>query len=73
VEVEGNGNKRTGIRWNRSEKELNNLEKKNNLKTCVGIPNSRGNSTWFILPNSFLHQLVEKNELSKKLQNILNK
>lgn len=41
-----------GMRWNISENEWEDLPKINEEKCCVGMPQSRGYSVWFILPKS---------------------
>lgn len=47
------GNKNLGIRWNVSEKEWEDSRKTEGGMVCVGMPQSRGYSVWFILPVSF--------------------
>lgn len=47
------GIKNIGIRWNVSEKEWNDIRKTKNGMICVGMPQSRGYSVWFLLPRSF--------------------
>jgi len=51
-----------GIRWNISQNERQDKNKLTGMKECIGTPNSRGHSTWFILPKEF-------NEVAKKLLN----
>jgi hypothetical protein len=41
-----------GIRWNVSEKEWYDSRKTEEGKVCVGMPQSRGYSVWFILPDT---------------------
>jgi hypothetical protein len=41
------------IRWNVSANEWSNSHKRKELKECIGMPSSRGYSTWFILPTDF--------------------
>jgi len=47
------GNKNIGIRWNVSEKEWEDSRKTEEGIKCVGMPQSRGYSVWFILPPPF--------------------
>ena len=42
-----------GIRWNVSEKEWVDNRKVNGSMVCVGMPQSRGCSVWFVLPRTF--------------------
>lgn len=48
-----NGNHNIGIRWNVSEKEWDDSYKTEEGMICVGMPQSRGYSVWFILPDTF--------------------
>ena len=47
-----NGDYHVGMRWNISENEWEDHPKINEEKCCVGMPQSRGYSVWFILPKS---------------------
>lgn len=47
-----NGKHNIGIRWNVSEKEWDDRRKTEEGMICVGMPQSRGYSVWFILPDS---------------------
>lgn len=47
------GNQNIGIRWNVSEKEWDDSRKTEEGMICVGMPQSRGYSVWFILPDTF--------------------
>ena len=47
-----NGECYVGMRWNISENEWEDQRKINEEKCCVGMPQSRGYSVWFILPKS---------------------
>ena len=47
-----NGECYVGMRWNISENEWEDQSKINEEKYCVGMPQSRGYSVWFILPKS---------------------
>ena len=47
-----NGHCNVGMRWNISEKEWEDQRKIDEEKYCVGMPQSRGYSVWFILPKS---------------------
>lgn len=55
-----------GIRWNVSEKEWYDSRKTDEVMVCVGMPQSRGYSVWFILPDTlwqFVPQMI-KDEIS---------
>lgn len=57
-----NGNHNIGIRWNVSEKEWDDRQKVEERKPCVGMPQSRGFSLWFILPDTlwkFVPQMIK--------------
>lgn len=56
--VTWDGEKRIGIRWNVTYREWEDQDKKSGVKMCVGEPNSRGYPTWFMLPVSFLAELL---------------
>ena len=47
-----NGDYHVGMRWNISENEWVDKLKIKEEKYCVGMPQSRGYSVWFILPKS---------------------
>ena len=47
-----NGVCNIGMRWNISENEWEDQQKIKEEKYCVGMPQSRGYSVWFILPKS---------------------
>ena len=47
-----NGDYNVGMRWNISENEWEDRLKIKEEKYCVGMPQSRGYSVWFILPKS---------------------
>ena len=47
-----NGDYHVGMRWNISENEWEDRLKIKDEKYCVGMPQSRGYSVWFILPKS---------------------
>lgn len=47
-----NGECNVGLRWNISENEWEDQRKIKEEKYCVGMPQSRGYSVWFILPKS---------------------
>ncbi len=38
------------IRWNHTMREELDSDKKNNIKKCMGIPNSFAKPVWFVLP-----------------------
>ncbi len=66
-----NGKDVIGIRWNISEKEAQDPDKKVGKKICLGEPNSRGYPTWFILPKDFLLVLAKKDNFYAKIDEIL--
>lgn len=70
--LEWNGNEVLGIRWNINENEAIDPAKISGSKVCLGEPNSRGKSTWFVLPDSFIDELLSGGDLSKKLKQYLN-
>lgn len=56
------GNHNIGIRWNVSENEWEDRRKLREEKVCVGMPQSRGYSVWFILPDTswkFVPQMIK--------------
>lgn len=62
AELKWNGQKCYGIRWNVSQNEWNDKSKQQEIKTCIGMPSSRGHSTWFILPeemNEHIKHLIK--------------
>jgi len=61
-----------GIRWNLTHGEWDDERKKNGSVICVGEPNSRGYPTWFILPDEFLSQIVNKeSDIIEKIKKAL--
>ena len=57
-----NGNHNIGIRWNVSEKEWDDRRKTEEGMISVGMPQSRGYSVWFILPDTawkFVPQMIK--------------
>jgi len=56
------GNHNIGIRWNVSEKEWDDIRKTEGGMVSVGMPQSRGYSVWFILPDTswkFVPQMIK--------------
>ena len=51
AKLEWNGREVIGVRWNMTENEIHDPNKINGVTECVGEPNSRGYSTWFVLPD----------------------
>lgn len=73
AELKWRGRPCIGIRWNITERELNDPAKVNNTKTCIGEPNSRGYATWFILPDGFLEALLQRGgDVREAIQNYLD-
>jgi hypothetical protein len=59
-----------GIRWNVAMREWDDSEKQSERKECLGLPISRGNPVWFIIPQ----ELLDRNsELWKKIDEGKNK
>lgn len=56
-----------GIRWNVALREWDDNEKMVGIKECMGLPMSRGYSTWFILPEALLD---DRSEISKIIRTI---
>jgi hypothetical protein len=69
--LEWNGDPCVGIRWNITERELNDADKVSGAKICVGEPNSRGYATWFILPDDFLRDLLSGGHIATKIKDYL--
>jgi len=63
-----------GIRWNINEREAYKPDKISGKEICKGEPNSRSHSTWFILPDDFILQLIseKKSKLVSELKKILD-
>ena len=69
------GNHNVGIRWNVSEKEWGDKAKIRKEKVCVGMPQSRGYSVWFILPDTswqFVPQMIKEEILKNDKRNLVN-
>ena len=69
------GYKNIGIRWNVSEKESEDPRKIDEGVKCVGMPQSRGYSVWFILPDAtwqFIPQMIKEEINVRGKQNFLN-
>lgn len=71
AKLKWNNNDVIGVRWNISENEAYNEDKKSGRKVSLGEPNSRGYSTWFILPDDLLSRLVKGGDLNEKLKDYL--
>lgn len=66
------GDLKIAIRWNVAAREYNDPEKKTGGKKCVGMPSSHGYPVWFILPEEFLKEIMDKNSsVSKQIQSYL--
>lgn len=64
-----------GIRWNISEKEWDDRRKTEEEMVCVGMPQSRGYSVWFILPDTawkFVPQMIKDEINVHKNLNVVN-
>lgn len=71
--VEWQGVKNIGIRWNINQREWGDPNKINGKIECLGEPNSRGYSTWFMLPEELLGSLLLNDELGEKVKIALDK
>lgn len=73
--IDSDGNHNVGIRWNVSEKEWYDKRKIEEGMPCVGMPQSRGYSVWFILPDTswqFVPQMIKKEISRNNKQNLVN-
>ena len=64
-----------GMRWNISENEWEDQSKINEEKYCVGMPQSRGYSVWFILPKSswkYVPQMIKDEIAAHNMPNQLD-
>ena len=69
------GNHNIGIRWNVSEKEWEDRRKTEEGMCCVGMPQSRGYSVWFILPDTswqFVPQMIKEEIQRHNNQNLID-
>ena len=72
AKVKWHNKTRIAIRWNITEREWDNPDKASGLIISVGEPNSRGYSTWFILPDEFLKtMLIANSEISNEVKKAL--
>jgi hypothetical protein len=69
--VEWNEEPCIGVRWNITEREIDDEDKISGKKICVGEPNSRGYPTWFILPNDLLIDLTNGSKISREISKYL--
>jgi len=74
AEMEWEGTPVHGIRWNVARREWDDADKVNGIKTCLGMPTSRGYSVWFVLPDVFIpyiNQIIadEKERLKQSSEN----
>lgn len=72
---DNNGYKNIGIRWNVSEKEWEDSRKIGEQMNCIGMPQSRGYSVWFILPDTswqFVYQMIKAEIEVRGRQNLIN-
>lgn len=69
--LEWNKNDVSAIRWNITENEARNTEKIKGSAVCVGEPNSHGYSTWFIMLDDFIKQILNNTNLNNKLDDYL--
>lgn len=72
---DSNSNHNIGIRWNISENEWWDKRKTEEEIVCVGMPQSRGYSVWFILPDTFwqyVPQMIKDEIRINKNPNLIN-
>lgn len=72
---DSNGDHNVGIRWNISEKEWDDRRKTEGGKVCVGMPQSRGYSVWFILPDTswkYVPQMIMDEICINNKPNVIN-
>ena len=70
-----NGDYHVGMRWNISENEWEDQRKIKEEKYCVGMPQSRGFSVWFILPKSswkYVPQMIKDEITGNNMSNQLD-
>jgi hypothetical protein len=48
-----------GVRWNVARREWDDETKQREERECVGMPSSRGNPVWFVLPDELLNKESE--------------
>lgn len=65
--LEWEGQSHIAMRWNIARREWNDSDKKNNKKTCVGMPSSHGYPVWFILPDELFDSQSDLNKAIKDL------
>ena len=70
-----NGDYHVGMRWNISENEWEDQRKIKEEKYCLGMPQSRGYSVWFILPKSswkYVPQMIKDEITGNNMSNQLD-
>lgn len=70
-----NGECNVGMRWNISENEWDDQRKIKEKKYCVGMPQSRGYSVWYILPKSswkYVPQMIKDEIAGNNMPNQLD-
>lgn len=72
AKLQWNGKDVIGVRWYISENEVHYTDKISGKKVCLGEPNSRGYSTWFILPDNLISKLLTGGALVKDLKKYLD-
>ena len=73
AQIEWNGNDVLALRWNINENEASDSQKISGKNVCLGEPNSRGYSTWFVLPDDFLEEILKNSKLNVDVNNYLKK
>lgn len=72
AELEWEGGKSYGMRWNVARREWDDPEKLNGNKICMGMPTSRAYPVWFILPNAttnYIQEIIEEEKKQLKKRN----
>lgn len=70
--IKWDGNYKLGIRWNIAYSEWGDFRKQNGQDECIGNPQSRGISTWFVLPDDMIFG-DKFNEAIQRLNELANK
>lgn len=72
AEMDWDGSKVLGIRWNVALREWDRQDKLSGLVICLGMPTSRAYPVWFILPDIFtthISQIIKEEQIRIKEAN----
>jgi hypothetical protein len=72
VKLDWDGSPCIAMRWNVSEREWNDADKKSGKVVCKGMPLSRGYPVWFVLPDGFTGDSDIWKDIKKKLKEVAN-